>query len=201
MKINGQLRRDAFEILTERQAYLDWERENADEISENQMRKKVVDLSVLVRDVIDEDLTPTERAVVEQYWFENKNLTTIAQSMGINTSTVFRTLERANKKIQKILRHVVKYEYDLKKVVFLPIVVCKALAIASAEKFKPTNIGGRLRRLRVISNITIDELSEGVGIDKNTLVGFENGNLPSLSEVIRLASFYQTTTDNILIGG
>ncbi len=197
----GQNSQNVFDIAAARQAYLDWERTNAQEFSENYMRRRAVDLSVLVRDVIEEDLSQTERAVVEQYWFEEKNLSTIASSMGVNRATVCRTLQRANSKIQAILRHVVKYQYDLKNVVFLPIAVREALAIASADKSKPSSIGGRLRRLRIMQNISIESLSGAVSIDKNRLISIEGGALPSLPEVIKLAAFYQTTTDNILTGG
>ncbi len=201
IKKGGQNLQDAFDIALDRQAYLEWERANVAEISEDTVRRRVVDLSVLVRDVIEEDLTQTERAVVEKYWFNKKNLTSIAAEMGINRATVCRTLQRANSKMQAILRHVVKYQYDLKKVVFLPIAVRQALAVAAAEKSKPESIAGRLRRLRKIENISIDSLSAAVGIDNKRLEEIEKGTLPSLPEVIKLAAFFQTTTDDILIGG
>jgi len=201
IKKDGQSPQDFFDIAAARQAYLEWERANARELSEDQIRRRAVDLSVLVRDVIEEDLTQTERLVVEQYWFEGKNLTAIADLMGINKTTVFRTLQRANGRMQAILRHVVKYQYDLKRVVFLPVAVREALAVAAAEKSRPDTIGGRLRRLRIMQNITIGSLCEGTGIDYKRLSEIEDGVLPSLPEVIKLAAYFQATTDYILTGG
>lgn len=55
--------------------------------------------------VIEKELTPLQRQTVLAYYFGGMNICQIAQSRGVNKSTVCRTLHRAERRIQKCLRY------------------------------------------------------------------------------------------------
>ena len=58
-----------------------------------------------VKKVIENELTPCQRQVIIAYYFQQKTLPQIAQEQQVNKSTVCRTLQRAEKKLQKFLKY------------------------------------------------------------------------------------------------
>ena len=58
-----------------------------------------------VRNVIDQELTPRQRRVVEGVYYENKSVTALAEELGVHKSTVSRTLHRARLRMQRCLRY------------------------------------------------------------------------------------------------
>ena len=55
--------------------------------------------------VIREELTELQRYTIQAYYFENKTILQIAEERCINKSTAFRTLKRAEEKLQKFLQY------------------------------------------------------------------------------------------------
>jgi len=63
-------------------------------------------------------------------------------------------------------------------------------------KIKPAN---RLKELRLENNLTIDELSNKVGIPKISLVKYENGVIfLRVSDLIKLAHYFDCRIDYLL---
>ncbi len=62
-------------------------------------------LSEILRLVIENELSQTERVVVRKLYFEEKNITTTALELKVCPSTVYRTLCRAEKKIEKYMKY------------------------------------------------------------------------------------------------
>lgn len=61
-------------------------------------------------------------------------------------------------------------------------------------------LGRRLRVLRGIDR-TQDEVADAVGISRNALSKYENGQvIPGGEIVVKLATYYNVTTDQILVG-
>ncbi|MBE6957532.1 MAG: sigma-70 family RNA polymerase sigma factor [Ruminococcaceae bacterium] len=58
-----------------------------------------------VKNVIEQELTPLQREVVLAYYFQGQNICRIAESRGVNKSTVCRTLHRAEKRLRRCLRY------------------------------------------------------------------------------------------------
>lgn len=58
-----------------------------------------------VRRVMEYELTPLQRATVISYYFEGKNICTIAKERRVNKSTVCRTLHRAEARLRRCLRY------------------------------------------------------------------------------------------------
>ena len=55
--------------------------------------------------VIREELTPLQRYTLTSYYFRELSLTEIAQERRVNKSTVSRTLQRAERKLQQFLQY------------------------------------------------------------------------------------------------
>lgn len=55
--------------------------------------------------VIDAELTARQREIITAYYLENRSMTEIARTHGINKSTVCRTLQRAEKRMRRCLRY------------------------------------------------------------------------------------------------
>ena len=58
-----------------------------------------------IRAVIREELTPLQRQTLTAYYFQKQTIPQIAQSRGVNKSTVSRTLKRAEDRLRKFLRY------------------------------------------------------------------------------------------------
>ncbi|MBQ2774609.1 MAG: hypothetical protein IJF40_01805 [Clostridia bacterium] len=164
-------------------------------------RRRDVDLSLLADDVIEKRLTPKEREVMTAYWFGGKTLSSIASEFGVCPSSVSRCLEKAQKKLYDALSCAVAYQHNIENVDFLPIAVRRALAVSAAKRYEPKNIGERIRKLRCSQNIGEQLLSEATGIPLKRLRAIEDsGELPTLSQIVLLAGFFETTTDYLLKG-
>ena len=55
--------------------------------------------------VIREELTEKQRQVLLAYYFEEKTIVAIAAELGVNKSTVCRTLHRAEDRLKRFLRY------------------------------------------------------------------------------------------------
>lgn len=77
-----------------------WLRENAADNSEQRER-----LLRNLRTVLDEELTPRQRQMIQLYFFQKKNIPQIAAELGLNRSTVCRTLNRGKNNIRRCLRY------------------------------------------------------------------------------------------------
>lgn len=61
-------------------------------------------------------------------------------------------------------------------------------------------IGRRLRELRGVHR-TLADVSDGSGVSAQQVSQYENGQrIPSAETVVRLAAYYDTTTDYIFFG-
>ena len=57
-----------------------------------------------VQQVIQEELTELQRYTLIAYYFQEQTVLQIAQDRGVNKSTVWRTLHRAEEKLRRFLR-------------------------------------------------------------------------------------------------
>jgi len=164
-------------------------------------RSRTVDLALLVTQAVEQDLTEAERETVTKYWYEDMTLTEIAAETGRAPPNVARTLERAHKKLFSVLRYVVQYQHNLENTKLTPLAVRKALMTAAMEKQNPESCGERIKRLRVKENIPAQTLAGLLEIPKSRLLSIEKGKIsPNGEELLKIAAFFDTTTDYILQG-
>ena len=58
-----------------------------------------------LRSAIDTELTDRQRQILLEYYISQKTMCQIAQECGINKSTVCRTIQRAEQRLQRCLRY------------------------------------------------------------------------------------------------
>ena len=58
-----------------------------------------------IQRVIREEMTELQREVLLAYYFQDKKLTQIARERGVNKSSVWRTLRRAEAKLKRYLKY------------------------------------------------------------------------------------------------
>ncbi|MBR0150221.1 MAG: helix-turn-helix domain-containing protein [Synergistaceae bacterium] len=61
--------------------------------------------------------------------------------------------------------------------------------------------GEKVRQLRERLNLTQEELAHLVGVHANTISSWENGTIPNMARVIKLANVLNTTTTHLLDEG
>ena len=164
-------------------------------------RRRTVDLATLVCDAVEEDLNDNEREAIEKYWFEEMTITQIAAATGRAAPNVSRTLEKARQKLYAVLRHTVKYQYNLEATDLTPVAVRKALAVAAAGRHSEKSLGSRVKALRMKENIGTALLAQTLVIPQSRLLAIENATvLPDIKELLAIAAFFERTTDYLLIG-
>ena len=181
-------------------AYTDWERAEAENMAEYISRRRAVDLASLVRQVIDEELTDTERTAIRMRYYENRTPVEIARHMRIGISAAVHTIDRAEARIRRHLKYVVQYQYDMLHVPFLPLAVREAMVV-SAARYGIKDAAHRLRQLRTGEHLSAEKVGGAVGIPTRRLREIEDGQaVPDARELLRLAAFYGVCADSILKG-
>lgn len=166
-------------------------------------RRRTVDLATLVCDAVEEDLSDNEREAIEKYWFDGMTITQIAAATGRAAPNVSRTLERAKQKLYAVLRHTVKYQYNLESSDLTPVAVRKALATAAATLAVESekSFGARLKALRMGENIGSALLAKALAMPESRLLAIEKARvLPDMKELLTIAAFLECTTDYLLLG-
>ena len=77
-----------------------WLRDNANSNSELLTR-----LRQNLRRARQQELTPRQQQVLTLYYDQGMNMTQIAQTLGVNCSTVSRTIRRAKQRLYRCLRY------------------------------------------------------------------------------------------------
>ena len=77
-----------------------WNRQNAEDNSERLDR-----LRRGLRQAREQELTPRQRQMLELYFDRGMNIPQIAEELGLNRSTVSRTLRRAKNRLYRCLRY------------------------------------------------------------------------------------------------
>lgn len=189
------------EAAMARKSYLDWERSNAEEMAEYVYRRRTVDLSFLVGEAVNKELTDSERTVVKKVFYERKSLTEVAGELGVNKSTADRALKRAVGKLRKCLCYVIMYQQNLREVPFIPVAVREALALDALRSYSPSGFGERLLKLRRSENIDFETLSKALSVSKKRLCRLESGSeTPNAEELLAFSGFFKTTVDYLLTG-
>lgn len=162
-------------------------------------RAREVGMSLLLNTAIEEELSEKERQTLRLFWFENRSVGEVAAILGVNPSTVSRTLERAKEKLHRVLRFAVMYQQNSCN----PAVVWEALrragAIAAARENKGAGFSQRLQALRLAEGLTRDRLAADLRITASRLATLEYAKAePTLSEIVGIAAFFGVTADYLI---
>ena len=58
-----------------------------------------------IRRVMEAELTETQRQVLSGYYLQKKNIPQLARERGVNKSTICRTLQRAERRLRRVLKY------------------------------------------------------------------------------------------------
>lgn len=67
--------------------------------------KQLEELRRALKKAMDSELTECQRRVVDEFFFNKKSVTVIADELGVNKSTVSRHLKRAKEKLGQALKY------------------------------------------------------------------------------------------------
>ena len=163
-------------------------------------RKREVDLALLLEYAIENELTETERGIVEDKWYNSMSMSQIARNRGVSAAAVRKTSERAIEKLESVLKYIIFYQRDLMNESVIPAAVGRARVILSARNKKSNDIGDRIRCLRIAEGLSSELLCKATGIDKKRITEIENGDFPDMAEIIIFSEFFGVTTDYLLKG-
>lgn len=163
-------------------------------------RKREVDMSFLLEKAIRNELTETEREVINEFWFQEKTLTEIAREREISPASVKGTVTRAQDKLKRVLSYAVRYQQSVADESITPLVLSRARAIAAARNNSGNSAGERLKRLRVAENLSIAAVGAASDISEKRLLKLENGSPIQPDELLTLSALFGVTTDFILKG-
>ena len=163
-------------------------------------RKREVDMAVLLEKAIENELTPNEKDIVKNRWYNSMSFSEIARNRGITPAAVKSTADRALNKLERVLQYVIFYQRDVVNETIVPAVAGQAAVIAAARNLNPDGICRRLYALRVANGYSLRSLSAATGISRKRLSEIEAGDLPEIEEVIYLSGFFAVTADYILKG-
>ncbi len=164
-------------------------------------RKRDVDMSVLLEQAIENELSETERNTVRDCWYESMSVAEISSKRGISTSAVSVTLKRAQDKLYRVLGYAVKYQRGITDETAVPIFIGRARVIASARNSSGKSLAQRVRNLRLSQNLSRKALSKGSLVSAGRIAVIESGKAdPDIRELVALCDFFGVTADYIVKG-
>jgi DNA-directed RNA polymerase specialized sigma subunit len=190
---------DAVDQETAKMQYDRWVAEKSETLDEFMLRKRKIELNNLVKKVIEEELSETEKQIVRLHWYEEKSLTYIAGKLNINKATVSRKLDRITETVYEKLKYAIEYRFGKE---YLPD---SAVIIKSKDPFvfsiKPDSTSKRIKHLRLSQSMTLEDVSEMTGISVSRLQRIEKAeNDATASDLARIAIAFRTTTDHLIFG-
>ncbi len=187
------------EYLLAQEAFSKWQSQTYENVEDYILRQRKSELNELVKKVIRNELSSTERLLVELHWYRNLSKREIAKRLGMDPSTVSRKLNKISDIIYEKLKYALEYRYGggFSEKARLIIKNKDALFIRQDTE----SLSGRVRKLRREQFLTEEEVSELTGITEKRLKEIENtGKEMTVTEAKKLAVFYRTTADYIIFG-
>lgn len=187
------------EYLLAKEAFAAWQSKAHESLDEYILRQRKCELNELVNKVIKEELSPTDRLIVELHWYQGRSKSEIARKLAIEPSTVSRRLEKITDTIYDKLKYAIEYRYGS------PFTSKARLIIKSKDAFfsysEPKVLSLRIKQLRMKQGLTVKDVSDMTGIAEKTLKAIEEkGRELTGTEIKKLSVFYGTTADYILFG-
>ena len=177
-----------------------WQGKQHETLDEYMLRKRKIELNCLVREVIENELSDTDKIIVQLHWYDNKTINQIAEIIGIDRSNVSRRLDKINGIIYDKLKYALQYRYgkDYSASVRVIIKNKDALFVVSGSQ---NSIEERIRNLRLTQCMSIKDASDMTGISEKHLRDIENCTVKATAEDVRLiATAFKTSGDYIIFG-
>ena len=181
-------------------AFRHWQSTQNETIDEYLLRKRKIELNCLVKKVIEEELSDTDKEIVSLHWYQGKSITEAASIMGIDRSNVSRRLDKINDIIYDKLKYAIEYRYgkDYSSSVKMIIKNKDALCLITEDFDSPA---GRIRNLRQSQGFSLEDTKAMTGLGTKCIEAIESGERElSVSDIIRFATAFKTSGDYIIFG-
>lgn len=189
--------------ICDRSAFRSWSEQAFLSPEEERGRQTTCRLAQALDVIIQEELTPPQRQVLERYWFDGEKLAQIARELGQNRSSVSRTLRRAQKNIYGSLKYAVlalRGEEQEQEQEF-SLAVSQAAQVLAARGQPADTMGERIRKLRAQRALTKKQLAAALCVDEAAVSRWERDvELPDTSALMHLAQLFGVRADDILFG-
>lgn len=187
--------------ICDRSAFRSWSEQAFLSPEEERGRQTTCRLAQALDVIIQEELTPPQRQVLERYWFEGEKLAQIARELGQNRSSVSRTLRRAQKNIYGSLKYAVLALRGEAQEQEFSLAVSQAAQVLAARGQPADTMGERIRKLRAQRALTKKQLAAALCVDEAAVSRWERDvELPDTSALMHLAQLFGVRTDDILFG-
>ena len=187
--------------ICDRSAFRSWSEQAFLSPEEERGRQTTCRLAQALDVIIQEELTPPQRQVLERYWFEGEKLAQIARELGQNRSSVSRTLRRAQKNIYGSLKYAVLALRGEAQEQEFSLAVSQAAKVLAARGQPADTMGERIRKLRAQRALTKKQLAAALCVDEAAVSRWERDvELPDTSALMHLAQLFGVRADDILFG-
>ena len=177
-----------------------WQGTQQETIDEYMMRKRKIELHNLVRQVIENELTDTDKTIVQLHWFKEKSINEVAQQIGLDRSNISRRLDKINDIIYDKLKYALQYRYG-KDYSQSARVIIKNKDAFCVLPGKEDTLNHRIKNLRLSQGMTLKDTQDMTGIREARLQDIEKGKCQATAEDIRLiATAFKTSGDYIIFG-
>lgn len=187
--------------ICDRSAFRSWSEQAFLSPEEERGRQTTCRLAQALDVIIQEELTPPQRQVLERYWFDGEKLAQIARELGQNRSSVSRTLRRAQKNIYGSLKYAVLALRGEAQEQEFSLAVSQAAKVLAARGQPADTMGERIRKLRAQRALTKKQLAAALCVDEAVVSRWERDvELPDTSALMHLAQLFGVRSDDILFG-
>lgn len=187
--------------ICDRSAFRSWSEQAFLSPEEERGRQTTCRLAQALDVIIQEELTPPQRQVLERYWFDGEKIAQIARELGQNRSSVSRTLRRAQKNIYGSLKYAVLALRGEAQEQEFSLAVSQAAQVLAARGQPADTMGERIRKLRAQRALTKKQLAAALCVDEAAVSRWERDvELPDTSALMHLAQLFGVRTDDILFG-
>lgn len=187
--------------ICDRSAFRSWSEQAFLSPEEERGRQTTCRLAQALDVIIQEELTPPQRQVLERYWFDGEKLAQIARELGQNRSSVSRTLRRAQKNIYGSLKYAVLALRGEAQEQEFSLAVSQAAKVLAARGQPADTMGERIRKLRAQRALTKKQLAAALCVDEAAVSRWERDvELPDTFALMHLAQLFGVRSDDILFG-
>lgn len=184
-------------------AYQSWAGQTFLSPEEEHYRQTVCSLARTLERIIQEELSPSQRQLLERCWLGGEKPAQVARETGRSRSTVSRTLRRAQEVIDSRLKYaVLALEREKEEADYLQMVSqASQVLAASNHNHEGRTIGARVQRLRLRHALTKKQLAAALSCDEAAVSRWERDvELPDTAALMRMARLFSIRADDLLFG-
>lgn len=154
-------------------------------------RVRAVSMASLTDYIIENRLTPVQRAAIKCFWFESENVDECAAQHGLKRRAVYASKTKAMQVIKEYLEPLVMYFTNLESQDLTPLFLAESLKTLKAQKSEDKELPKTLENIRASHSLTTEKCAEALGIGENELIKTEQGKrTPSITDIKKYSSIF-----------